>query len=211
MDYSMGFTTRGCIRRCPFCVVPKIEGEFRQYEPPWQFHPEHFKKMVLMDNNLLASKTLKKDLDWIKERGIKVCFNQGLDARLVTEDIAKMLKEMKAYNLHFTNRTYYFSWDFVENEEPILRGLTRMIDAGVSPSSLMIYVLVGYNTTHEQDMYRFKKLRELGADPFIMIYNNRKDDRWIRHFGRWVNKRIYKACTFDEYMVGKKWASSTRM
>ena len=199
MDYSLGFTTRGCIRKCSFCIVPKVEGDFRHYEHPELFHNPNFNKMVLMDNNILASRFLMEDLAWIKDQGIKVCFNQGLDARLVTEDIAKTLKEMRAYNLHFTNRTFYFSWDFVENETEVLRGLNRMIDAGVSPSSLMVYMLVGFNTTHEQDMYRFQTLRELGADPFVMIYNNRRDDEWIRHFARYVIGRVYKNTLPKDY------------
>ena len=64
----------------------------------------------------------------------------------------------------------------------------------------MVYMLVGYNTSHEEDMYRFQKLRELKVDPFAMIYNNRKDDDWIRYFARWVNKRVYKSCSFEEYL-----------
>ena len=199
MDYSMGFTTRGCIRSCPFCIVPQIEGSFRHYENPELFCNPDFDKVILLDNNLLASRFLMEDLKWIKDQGLKVCFNQGLDARLVTEDIANQLVEMKAYNLHFNHRTYYFSWDLIDEENGVLRGLERMIEAGLRSYSLMVYILVGFNTTHKQDVYRFKKLSELGADPFVMIYNNRKDDPWIRHFARYVNKRVYKISSLEDY------------
>lgn len=203
MDYSMGFTTRGCIRSCPFCIVPQIEGSFKQYEHPEIFCNPDFDKLVLLDNNLLASRLLMEHLKWINDQGLKVCFNQGLDARLVTKDIANQLVEMKAHNLHFNHRTYYFSWDLIEEEKGVLRGLERMIEAGVRPHSLMVYMLVGFNTTHEQDMYRFKKLRELGTDPFVMIYNDRKDDLQIRRFARWVIGRIYKSSSFEEYVKGR--------
>lgn len=199
MDYSLGFTTRGCIRNCAFCIVPKVEGKFREYCHPGEWHNPDFKKIVFFDNNFLVSKNWKAVLEWIQDSGLKGCFNQGLDARLVTEEKAQMLADTRLYNLKFGARTYYFSWDFIENEEPILRGLNLMIDVGVSRSSLMIYVLVGYNTTHEQDLYRFKKLREMGADPFIMVYNHRKDDKWINHFARYVNKRIYKSSSLEDY------------
>lgn len=199
MDYSIGFTTRGCIRNCPFCIVPKIEGTFRENDHPSVFCNPDFNKVVLFDNNLLASKNCIENLNWIKNQDLKVCFNQGLDARLVTHEKAVLLADMKAFNLHFNARTYYFSWDLMEAENQVLDGLNKMIEAGVNPRSLMIYMLVGFNTTHEQDHYRFKKLVELGADPFVMIYNNRKDDKWIRHFARWVNKRVYKICALEEY------------
>lgn len=199
MDYSLGFTTRGCIRNCPFCIVPKVEGAFREYAHPEEWHNPDFNKIVFFDNNFLVSKNWKTVLEWIQDNGLKGCFNQGLDARLVTEEKAQVLADTRLYNLKFGAKTYYFSWDFVDNETPILRGLNRMIDAGVSSSSLMVYVLVGYNTTHEQDLYRFKKLRELGADPFIMVYNHHKDDKWVNHFARYVNRRIYKSSSLDDY------------
>ena len=202
IDYSLGFTTRGCIRNCPFCIVPQIEGSFRENAQISEFHNPEFDKLVLWDNNLLASKKLYEKLDYIKNRNLKVSFNQGLDARLVTEKMASELAEVKSYNLHFTKPFYYFSWDLIEDEENVLRGLRRMIDAGVPARCLMVYVLVGFNSTHEQDYYRFQKLRELGADSFIMKYNNRRDDKWLNRFARWVNKRIYKSCELSEYNSG---------
>jgi len=199
LDYSMGFTTRGCIRNCPFCIVPRIEGYFRENDHPSLFCNPDFNKVMLLDNNLLASRFLFETLEWIRNQGLKVCFTQGLDARLVTEKIASILADMKAYNFHFKHRTYYFAWDLMESEKEVLRGLKNMLEVGVHPRCLMIYMLVGFNTTHEQDYYRFKKLTELGMDPFVMTYNNRRDDPWIRHFARWVNRRRYKICDFDEY------------
>jgi len=199
MDYSLGFTTRGCIRNCPFCMVPKIEGYLREHKHPSEFHNPDFNKIVLFDNNLLAARSWLDTCQWIQDQGLKVCFNQGLDARLIDEEKAKVLSEMEAYNLHFNSRTFYFSWDLMVAEQEVLRGLHEVIEAGVNPRSLMIYMLVGFNTTHEQDYYRFQKLVDMNCDPFIMIYNNRKDDSWIRHFARWVNRRRYKVCEFTDY------------
>lgn len=199
MDYSLGFTTRGCKRNCAFCIVPKVEGAFREYSHPEEWHNPDFKKVVFFDNNFLFSENWKSVLSWIENNGLKGCFNQGLDARLIDEEKAQVLADTKLYNLSFGNRTYYFSWDLMEDEENILRGLTRMVDAGVSRSQLMVYMLVGFNTTHEQDMYRFQVLRKFGADPFVMVYNDRRDDKWIRHFARWVDQRIYKSSLPEDY------------
>ena len=202
MDYSLGYTQRGCPNNCPFCVVPKMEGGFKEYAPISEFQNDDFNKLVLYDNNFLASKIWREKLNYIETQGLKVSFNQGLDARLVDEEKAQWLADTSSYNISFKNRTFYFAWDLMENSDAILRGLQRMIDAGIKPWSLMCYLLVGFNTTHQQDLFRFNKLREMGIDPFVMIYNNRRDDQWLRDFSRWVNKRIYKSCKLEDYKNG---------
>jgi hypothetical protein len=204
IDFSLGYTQRGCPNNCPFCIVPMLEGSFREHAPISEFHNLDFNKLILYDNNFFYSKLWKEKLQYIEDHGLKVCFNQGLDARLMDEEKSKWLKDTKSYDLHFNYRKYYFAWDLMQHSEKILQGLQTVLDSGIKPYMLTIYVLVGFNTTHTEDYQRFEKLREIGCDPFIMIYNNRRDDRWLRHFARWVNKRIYKSCTFEEYMVNKK-------
>lgn len=200
MDYSMGFSTRGCIRNCPFCVVPEIEGRFREHAPISEFHNPDFDKLMLFDNNFLASTRWKEKLDYIKDHDLKVSFNQGLDARLIDNEKASALAETQSYNSHFTSRKYYFAWDLIENEKSVLRGIQKMIDVGISPQRIMVYLLVGFNTSHEQDYHRFSRLRELDVEPFVMVYNNRRDDPWIRYFARWVNRPwFYKNFDFVDY------------
>lgn len=90
-DYSLGFTSRGCIRNCPWCVVPRKEGWIHDTAPLSEFvHPKH-KKVMLLDGNLLATPSAKRTLEELAEKRLKVCFNQGLDIRLVTDEIAKIL------------------------------------------------------------------------------------------------------------------------
>jgi len=202
INYSMGYTQRGCPNNCPFCIVPQLEGTFREHASISEFHNPDFNKIILYDNNFFYSKLWKEKLTYIKEQGLKVSFFQGLDARLMDEEKSQWLADTSSYNQHFTSKTCYFAWDLMKNSEAILRGLQNVIDAGTRPANLMVYVLVGFNTTHEEDYYRFKKLRELGCDPFIMVYNNRRDDPWIRHFGRWVIKRLYKTCSYEDYLGG---------
>jgi len=200
LDYSMGFTTRGCIRDCPFCIVPKIEGKFKEHASIREFHNPSFDKLILLDNNFLASTLWKEKLEYIKNQNLKVNFNQGLDARLITDEKASTLAETQSYNYHFTSRKHYFAWDLIENEKQVIYGLLKMIDVGVPPQQIAVYVLVGFNTSHKQDYYRFSMLRELDVEPFIMIYNNRKDDPWIRYFARWVNRPwFYKNFDFIDY------------
>jgi len=200
MDYSLGYTQRGCPNKCPFCIVPKIEGKFREVAQISEFQNPDFNNQILYDNNFFYSKLWREKMDYIEEQGLKISFNQGLDARLMDEEKSNALADYEPYDSHFKHKRAYFSWDLMEPEVKILQGLQNVIDAGIKPYKIMVYMLVGFNTTHKEDMYRFKTLRELGVDPFAMIYNNRKDDDWIRHFARWVNKRVYKSCSYEEYL-----------
>jgi len=199
LKYSLGKTHVGCINHCPFCIVHVLEPEFKEYAEIKEFHHPDHNKIVLYDNNFLASTLYQEKLKYINENGLKVNFNQGLDARLVTEEIAGELADTRVYNFHFNHRYYHFAWDLMKNSDRVLTGLNNMLDAGVNHRNLMVYVLVGFNTNHQEDYYRTKTLINMGIDPFIMKYNHRKDDQFLNHLARWVNKRIYKVCEFSEY------------
>lgn len=95
-DFAIGFLSRGCIRNCPWCVVPRKEGALRQYDDIERIAQDR-KKIVLMDNNFLAN-----DFEFVKEQleksirlGLKIDFNQGLDARLITPENAALLAKQK--------------------------------------------------------------------------------------------------------------------
>ena len=103
-----------------------------------------------------------------------------------------MLSKVKYYDRTFTQRRLYFAFDDVSLADVIKKKL-KILTNYVKPYHLMFYVLVGFNTEFSQDMFRFDLLRTYGCDPYIMIYNNRRDKPILRHFARWVNKRIYKA------------------
>jgi hypothetical protein len=199
LDYSIGFTTRGCIRDCGFCIVKEKEGFFREDSMSFIKHS----KVLLFDNNFLASKYWKEKLQYFIDNKIKVCFNQGLDIRLMTEEKASMLSKVLYYDLNFNHRRLYFAFDDLQYEEFVKKGIKLLVDAGIEPDHLMFYVLVGFNTSFEQDVYRFKLLDDLGCKPFIMLYNNCKD-RKLRDFSRWVNKRYYKIVPFEKYNVKVK-------
>jgi len=199
IDYSIGFTTRGCVRRCGFCIVHQLEPEFIEYKHPRVFHDPSHKKIVFLDNNFTASKRFNETLNYVEETGVKASFCQGLDFRLITEEMAQKLAAVKLYNLHFTQRTIYGSWDLIENEDPVINGITNLIEAGVKPKYIRTYVLVGFNTTHEQDYYRVKTLIDMGTEPFVMKYNGRKDDKYLNKLARWTNKMLYRKFPLEDY------------
>ncbi len=198
IDYSIGYLTRGCIRKCPFCKVWKTEGYIREHARLDEFlHPDHH-KVIIMDNNFLASKNVLSHLECIKEKNLKVCFTQGLDLRLMTPEIAKALSGIDYRSLNFKAKRLYVAWDNVNEEEKIMSGLRMLFDAGIKPYHIMCYMLTCFNSTFEEDMYRFIKLRGLGIDPFVMRFNHKGKKRDIE-FARWVNRRGYKKVAFENW------------
>jgi len=199
VDYAMGFTSRGCIRNCPWCIVPKKEGPIRDHAPLNEFWDPRFRKVILLDNNFLASPNWYENLSKIIFWRLMVNFSQGLDIRLIDRENAGLLRMTRFYNWHFTDRVLHFAFDLPDMEPEVREGIAVLKKAGIKPRELMFYMLCGYNTSFEEDMHRFRVLRELGVDPFVMKYNNRRDVPILNAFARWVNKRLYKVCEFEKY------------
>lgn len=198
VNSSMGFTSRGCIRNCPFCFVPKKEGCFRQESEIKDLINPRSNILILHDNNFTADPYCIDKCNEIRERNLIVDINQGCDVRLMTDEIAASLKSIK----HL--RSIHYAWDLMCYEQKVIEGI-KTISKYIPASRHMCFVLVGFNTTFEEDMYRVKRLESLGVRPYIMRYNERRDDIRLNHFARWINAFIYKAVpNFDEYEPWKK-------
>jgi len=194
LDYSLGFTTRGCNRNCPFCIVPEKEGEFHIHQHPKEFHDERFDKIKLYDNNILFGKDwFFEATDWILENNLKVDFDQGLDIRLLDEEIAERIAELDFF------KTIKFAWDWPHIERKVREGITLLREAGVDlRHNVQFYVLVNFNTTYEEDLYRCRKLKEWGTNPFVMLYDG--GDTFTKKLARWANKKwIFWSCDFEDY------------
>lgn len=191
VNAGIGFTSRGCVRECGFCFVPKKEGKFRNVAEIKDLINPKSNILILHDNNITADPHCIDKLNEIRDRNLIVDINQGLDVRLMTEDKARALSQVK----HL--RSIHYAWDLMPFENKVMEGID-ILSKHIKPYRHMCFMLVGFNTTFEEDMYRFRKLRELKVDPFVMIFNEGKD-RKLRHFARWVNSRIYKSCKWDEY------------
>lgn len=198
VDFSMGYTSRGCTRKCPWCVVPSKEGGIRDHAPLNEFlHPTH-DRVMLLDNNFQASPRWKYNLNYAIANDLRVNFNQGLDIRLVTKEFAEALAQTKYYSWSFKTRGLHFAFDTMKVERAVRRGIKKLEVVGIPPRTLMFYVLVGFDTTIEQDLYRVQVLKDLGAIPFIMIYN-RLEDWTLHHLARWVNRRYYQFIPWRDY------------
>lgn len=191
VNAGMGFTSRGCIRNCGFCLVPKKEGCFHHVADISKLLNEKSNVLILDDNNFTADPDRIDKMHEIRDRGLIVDINQGCDIRLMDDATAKALSEIK----HL--RSVHYAWDLMNYEKQIMQGIKILLKY-VKAWRHMCFMLVGYNTTFEEDMYRFRKLMELGVTPHVMIYNDKKDLR-LKHFERWVNSKICKACSWEEY------------
>jgi len=205
---AIGYTQRGCNNLCPWCVVPQKEGRNHDHAPITEFLPEDFNKVILLDPNILDSPKCRENLQFTIDNDLNVNFSQGIDARLVNEENAAMLADINCQNWHFTTRRLHTAWDRLEDEKKVRRGIQRLKDAGIKDYTIMCYFICAYGIRAEDytleyflshDMYRFEVLRELGVDPYAMVYNDRKDIPVLRHFDRWVNGRVYKVCEWEDY------------
>lgn len=180
--------SRGCPRKCPWCVVPEKEG---------QIHPVPIKNLnprteyvVVCDNNFFANPEWQEAVCCLQSLKFP-CDFQGIDVRIITKFQALALSRLRHY------KQIKFAWDVPGDEEKVLTGISRMVKY-IRPYQLMCYVLIGYSSTEEEDLYRIETLRSLGIDPFVMPFN--KKDLYQRSLARYVNnKKIFKKVTWADY------------
>jgi len=196
LNYSLGFTTRGCIRNCGFCIVRQKEGNIKEHAEIEEFLNLKSNIVVLLDNNFLALSSHIKKLQKYIEKGWIMDFNQGFDIRLINKENAELLFKVKHY------KQIHFAWDQMICEKEVKEGLKILFKAGIKPYKIMVFILCNYDTDFIEDIYRFEELLSLGVDPFVMIYEN--GNKNIRNFARWVNKRIYKVCEWKDYDMANK-------
>lgn len=192
-DTAYGFLTRGCPRACPFCIVSAKEGrksiQVADIDEFWKGQ----RNIKLLDPNITACKDCDRLFDELIETKAWVDFTQGLDARCLTETQTEKLNHMKIKMLHFAWDNYEFdTYDRLKRTRPFLKYDHRR---------LVVYVLVNFNTTIEQDLERIYKLKELDCDPYVMIFDKPNAPKEIKQMARWCNNRwIFKSCErFEDY------------
>ena len=201
-DIAYGFLSRGCPRGCHFCHVEAKEGR-RSYKVAdlsewWNGQ----KNIVLCDPNILACRSWKSLLQQLADSKAKVDINQGMDARLLTPDKVEMLNKIRLSTIHF-------AWDDYKQKDKVLKGLQcfaehfkRKLDKG---HWAQVFVLTNYDTTPEQDLERIYTLRDMGFEPYVMVYDKTHAAPFYKSLQRWVNMRaiFHKIKTFEEYDKSK--------
>lgn len=183
---AYGFMSRGCPRGCGFCVVGDKEGRRSRKVADLSEFWRGQKEIVLLDPNITACVEWQDLFGQLIDSGAWVDFSQGLDIRLMMGNKAEALKQIKIKRIHF-------AWDNYADRDVIVPKLKEFKEVTGWPKEKMgVYVLTGYNTTLEQDLERIYTLRDLGYNPYVMIYNKQDLPRGhdLRRLQRWVNSRV---------------------
>jgi hypothetical protein len=194
LDFSLGFTYRYCPRNCGFCKVTKMEKD-KNHKSIWDFHLPRFKKICLLNNNTFFDPYWRETFEEIWDAKLIVRDENGYDLRLVDEEKAIFLKKTQ------WDHGPKFAWDRMEDEKEILKGFEEINRVGFKGCT--IYVLIGYNTTLDQDIYRCQKIHDLGHNPFPMIY---KETPVLRKFRRMIYLRYYR----KEGNIEKAWRNYSK-
>ena len=198
-ETAYGFLSRGCPRGCGFCIVGGKEGRKSRKVADLSEFWRGQREIKLMDANLLACPDHEKlFLQLAKSRAL-VDFSQGLDIRLITRDNVALLNQVRT-------KTVHFAWD--NPDEDLTRYFRQFLEwtSIRNPRLRRVYLLTNYGSTHEQDLYRVETLRQMGFDPYVMIYEKPTAPPITRHLQRWVNnKRLFYAIpSFSDYEPVKK-------
>lgn len=188
-ECSFIWFSRGCIRNCPWCVVPQKEGSIKIVDPK-NLNPNG-KYIAVCDNNFFANVEWHLAITYLVNLGQPVHIQQGIDVRTITHCQAHSLTTIP------TNKQIKIAWDNPEDTKQIIAGIKRLCEY-IKPYKIMCYVLIGFESTEQEDLYRVEKLRDLGIDPFVMPYD--KSNLYQKAFARWVNhKAMFKTVEWKDY------------
>jgi hypothetical protein len=195
---AFGFLTRGCPNRCGFCAVSCKEGLKSVHVADLSEFWRGQSKIMLMDANLLACDNAENLLTALIDSKAHIDFTQGVDARLVNDNTARLLGKMKIKMIHF-------AFDSMSSEAEVIRGLALFKKySSTTCRERKVYILTNYNTTHAEDWYRVKKVMELGFRPDVRIYRKGTHPRFITDLSGWANfSRLYRSCSFEDYVPRK--------
>ena len=197
LDTAYGFLTRGCPNNCGFCLVSKKEGRVSHKVADLSEFWNGQRNIVLLDPNIMACREHKDLLRQLVDSGAYVEFNQGIDARFVDESNVELLSQIKMKIIHF-------AFDFMKNEERIIRGLQlAKSHLKLRDKDMVVYVLTNYDTSIREDLYRVKMLKEIGLSPDVRVYRKASlpKQHILRDLQRWCNNRfVFHTCNFFDYV-----------
>lgn len=182
-DFAVSMTSRGCPRGCDFCHVASKEGrcavKVADVKDFWNGQTE----IKVLDPNITACREKRDLMRQYKETGALIDFTQGIDIRLVNDDDIHDLSEMRIKRLHF-------AWDNpkVDLTEQFKRFSEKY--KRKARSRKMAYVLVNFNSTMDENLWRISTLFKLGFDPYVMVYNKPSAPKEIKDLQRWCNNKI---------------------
>lgn len=191
-NYSIQFYSRGCIRHCPFCVVHDKECYIQPAEP-MKLNPRG-KWIEVLDNNFFANPEWRDAVKHLKRCNQPANFH-GVDVRIMDTEQAEAINSLRLKN------AVHVAWDLPQLD---LTEQLRTMAEIVKRHKITCYVLIGYNSTPEQDLYRLRTIKKLGIAPFVQPYrdfeNKRKPTQYEKDLAHWANRRwIFKTCDFMDF------------
>ena len=193
-DFAVSMTSRGCPRGCSFCHVAAKEGRCAVKVADVSDFWNGQKEIRILDPNITACWEKRDLFKQYKETGAILDFTQGLDIRLLNDDDIADINEMRL-------RTLHFAWDnpkddLETNFRNFANGFRRKTKIG------MVYCLTNFNSSMEENLYRIYTLRDMGYDPYVMVYDKPHAPKEIKMLQRWCNNKIiFKSCKrFEDYI-----------
>lgn len=195
-DYALGFLTRGCGRKCPWCIVNQKEGECNKVADLDEFWNGQ-KEIKLLDPNLLAYRDREALLKQLIKSKASIDFTQGLDIRLCDKETIDLIKKVRVKRVHF-------AYDEMKHSGIIEASLTNFKKhTNWGHGKVSVYILTNFNTTLEEDLYRIEFCKSLDFTPYVMVYNKHllKDGSIYFRLQNWTNKPIvFYSSTFKEFL-----------
>lgn len=206
---SLGFTQRGCRLSCKFCVVPGKEGKPKSVATVaqiWRGEP-YPKNLHLLDNDFFGQEEWRDRMEEIRRGDFRVCFNQGINVRAMTDEVAAALARVQYRDDGFKERRLYTAWDNLKDEEVFFRGVDMLERNGIPPKHLMAYMLIGFDKRETWDRihHRFNRMTARGIQPFPMVFDSERKD--LKRFQRWAVTGLYRAVPFAEYDANRRRAA----
>jgi hypothetical protein len=188
---NIGYLTRGCIRNCPFCVIPEKEGAMKRVNNIKDLWDGRRKRFRLLDNNILADKQhFIKNCEIARKYDFRLFFEQGLDYRLLDDEILWNMEKTKIVEPTF-------AWDSPGGKEKIKTAIDLLAQYDIPRQRW--YVMVGYWTTKKQDLEKLYFLRKRVWSVYLLIYGQ---DQMAIPLRRWVNnKSSFHGLDFDEFLL----------
>lgn len=180
LNYSLGYTYRPCFNTCHFCKVPKMEHPDTRHHSIHEFHDPRFNTICLLNNNTFQDPLWKETFEEIWDAGLKVRDENGYDIRLLDEEKATALKKTQFVGY------LHFAWDRIQDEPQVLNGLDLLKKHKIRAR---FYVLIGCDTTDEQDIYRCQKIVDAGQEPYVMPF---KRNTYTRGFKRFIDTFMWR-------------------
>lgn len=183
-DFSLGYTFRPCHRDCGFCKVNNyMKHPDKNHHSIWEFHDSKFKKICLLNNNTFMDAKWRETFEEIWDADLSVIDENGYDLRLLDDEKAEALHKTKfATPLHF-------AWDRMRDGKEIIKGLKLLNDHHLRSTANGVYMLIGYDTSEEEDLHRCQIIHDYGLTPYPMPYV-RND--YTSAFKRFMNLHYYR-------------------